>query len=205
MIHRHSEFLENINPGSDVHVKIATGAQCHDRSYGTKGGGILKWFNTNYENIITVTSLAKAFGVPIAAISGNTTFIEAFINSSETRMYSSPVSMANINAAFNALSINETSGDQIRKKLWSNVSFIRDEFKALGINLTGSIFPVQSINHWPPDKVTNLSGKLNNCGIKTALVLSHMNYALSLTIVIRANNTIQEIQTLIHAIQDLTR
>src|SRR6266487_3621373 len=46
--------------------------------YGNDGGGILKWLDVNDQNIITITSLAKAFGVPMAVISGNATFISAF-------------------------------------------------------------------------------------------------------------------------------
>lgn len=115
-------------------------------------------------------------------------------------MYSSPVSMANIKAAFNALSINETSGDRIRKKLLSNVSFLRGEFNALGIHLTGSIFPVQSINNWSPDQVINIVEKLKSHGIKTVSIVGHNDQVVSLTVIVRSDTRIEEMKTLVNSI-----
>ena len=202
-------YLEIINPllGNiiidDTQAFGILGEGGRESSYGTNGGGILRWFNINDQNIVNITSLSKAFGVPVASISGSATFIEAFTNSSQTRIYSSPVSVANINAAFNALSVNETSGDRLRNTLWSNVSFLRDEFNAMGINLTGSIFPVQGIGTWSSHRVIDIVEKLKAQGINTASIVGHVDRSVFLTIIIRSDTTIEEMRTLVNFIQKI--
>jgi 8-amino-7-oxononanoate synthase len=167
--------------------------------YGSGGGGILKWLNIHDNNIITIVSLAKAFGVPMAVISGNKTFISAFEQSSETRANSSPVSMAHLNAGLNALKINQNSGDQRREKLLHNVLLIRKELKKSGINLDGGIFPVQSISNMPPQKLFNLFEKLNGNGIRTVLVSTHIQHHPAISLIIRYDHLEEEIKRLTHS------
>ena len=67
--------------------------------YGTGGGGSLRWHGVFGPHIIVGSSLAKGFGVPLAALSGSRALIERFREHSETRIHCSPPSVAAIHAA----------------------------------------------------------------------------------------------------------
>lgn len=169
--------------------------------YGFGGGGILKWLNVHDSNIISITSLAKGFGVPMAVISSNTSFITSFKERSETRVNSSPVSIAHLTAAINAFRINTGSGEQRRAKLWSNISLLKTELRKSGIKLNGSIFPVQSICDTDAQKMMHLYKKLKKEKIKTVLVAPHKEHKPLLTMVMRCDHTIEEIKYLAYCVQ----
>jgi 8-amino-7-oxononanoate synthase len=171
--------------------------------YGDNGGGILKWLDVFDNNIISITSLAKAFGAPMAVMSGNTEFITSFKDNSDTRVTSSPVSIAHLNAGLNALRINGTEGDRRRKKLENNVVAIRGALMTSGINVTGSIFPVQSLTFSGSDYVNLFYAKLNNQGIRTVLAHGHLPSETLLSFIIRSNHNEEELEKLLHSIKSL--
>lgn len=155
----------------------------------------MKWLNIHNKNIITVTSLAKALGVAIAVICGNEPFIEVFSKTSETNINSSPVSVAHVSAALNALFVNAAAGDKRRRKLWNNISSLKRLLSSSGIDLRGGIFPVQSIS-CPLSRAIYLQEKLNGKGIKTVLVKGHNKPEPTLVFIIRCNHSEKEIETL---------
>jgi 8-amino-7-oxononanoate synthase len=161
--------------------------------YGSGGGGILRWSGVNDKNIITVISLAKAFGVPMAVVSGNARFIQAFENAGDTRVYSSPVSIAHLVAAINALKINSFAGDERRNKLWSNLSLVRNELKQADINSSGGIFPVQSITGLHSNEALKLHSYLKTEGIQTVLTWTHEN-SQAVTFIVRCDHSVEELK-----------
>ncbi|HKR04880.1 MAG TPA: aminotransferase class I/II-fold pyridoxal phosphate-dependent enzyme [Bacteroidia bacterium] len=179
------------------------GERVNEEVYGKGGGGILKWQNIMDNQVITIVSLAKAFGAPMAVISGNASFISSFKTESETSVYSSPVSIAHLNAAANAIRINQTSGDQLRNKLFKNVLLLRDDLYQSGIRLSGGIFPVQSITDLSPKQTYDLYKKLSAKKIKTALVKSHITQQPAISIVVRCDHTTEEILSLSDSIKQL--
>ena len=54
------------------------------------GGGMPCWSNISGPHLVVVASLAKAFGVPLAALSGSAAFVSHFEEQSETRAHCSP-------------------------------------------------------------------------------------------------------------------
>lgn len=168
--------------------------------YGQGGGGILEWSGADDQNIITIVSLSKAFGVPMAVISGNQMFILSFKNASETRESSSAVSSAHLNAATRALEINSLEGDKRRKKLWHNLAFIRNELKQSSIYLSGGIFPVQNVEGLTIAQASVLRDKLRNERLKTVLTKRSNNLQAALTFIIRSDQTPDNINMLINAL-----
>ena len=177
------------------------GEKITNAAYGNGGGGTLKWLNVDGPCIISIVSLAKGFGVPIAAISGNKTFISEFIDRSETRVHSSPVSIADLHAAINALSNNFFSGEERRKKLLNNVVSIKKGLNQLGISLTGGMFPFQTINNLPPNQISNLFQKLTANGIKAILTANHINSLPVLSFLINSTHVKEELQALISSVK----
>lgn len=178
------------------------GKRNDDFIYGYGGGGILQWQNIQNKNIITVVSLAKAFGVPIAAICGDKKFITAFKEQSGTRIYSSPVSIAHIYAAMHAIKINRYIGNVLRKKLWSNLLLLRNTLKNYGIKLRGGLFPFQSITGLTEDEAIYMHKQLVKQKLQTVLTESHNSTPL-VSFVIRSNHSAKEVLLLAKSILKL--
>lgn len=163
-------------------------------AYGYDGSGILQWLNITDENIITITSLAKTFGVPAAAIAGNKNFIKEFKANSKTRESSSSVSNAHLNAIQNAMFINNQTGNIRRRKLLNNVKYLKHAMPSF-LKLTNVLFPVQSIMNLDSHSARNLFDILNERNVKTVLTQDHYNKPV-LTFIIRSDHSKQDIQYL---------
>ncbi|QJR35696.1 aminotransferase class I/II-fold pyridoxal phosphate-dependent enzyme [Gemmatimonas groenlandica] len=114
--------------------------------YGRGGGGILQRSSLDARaGVVLITSLAKAFGVPVASLSGERQVVQAFRQQSETRVHCSPPAIASVLAAKAALAVNTTQGDELRARLATNVTTFRTAMRSAGVPLqTPTLFPVQS-------------------------------------------------------------
>jgi 8-amino-7-oxononanoate synthase len=115
--------------------------------YGTGGGGMLAWSNIGGPDVLVVSSLAKAFGVPVAVLAGSQTSVRSFEEKSETRVHCSPPSTATIHALEHALEANSRSGNAIRLRLAALVKHFRKSMAAAGFNFSGELFPVQTLEY----------------------------------------------------------
>lgn len=171
--------------------------------YGTGGGGILKWLNVNSHNTISITSLAKAFGVPVAVISSTKSFITAFKNNSQTTVYSSPASSVHINAGLQALHTNSIIGDCRRQRLFKNITLVKNILNEKGIKTGGGIFPVQSLNFRNPHTANIVFEKLSKRGIKTVLTTGHDRHIQTICFVICYQHNIDELKKLSCSLQHI--
>ena len=113
-------------------------------AYGMGGGGSLQCFglcewdsdsrdrtfrNTDFcqAEIVVVSSLAKAFGAPVAMLGGSRAFVERFHETSATLVHCSPPSAAAISAAGQALQMNRDLGDALRRRLLERVDSVSPE------------------------------------------------------------------------------
>jgi 8-amino-7-oxononanoate synthase len=113
--------------------------------YGKGGGGSLQTLGLRHPGIIVISSLAKAFGVPIAMLGGTEAVVDEFRKNSSTRMHCSPPPAAVIAAAYHALAENRRIGETLRSRLAQRVSYFRRGLKSYGVLLSGSLFPVQPL------------------------------------------------------------
>jgi 8-amino-7-oxononanoate synthase len=113
--------------------------------YGKGGGGSLRKFGLRHPRIVVISSLAKAFGVPIAMLGGSGAVVDEFRKNSNTRMHCSPPSAAVIAAARHALEENHRMGEALRSRLTQRVSQFRRGLKPYGVLASGSLFPVQPL------------------------------------------------------------
>src|SRR5262249_45152342 len=111
-----------------------------DAPYGKGGGGSLRWSNISAPDVLVGGSLAKGFGVPVAVLAGSTVMIRRFEEQSETRVHSSPPSIAVIHAAEHALAVNRERGDRLRLRLAQGVRHFRKRLAAAGFSATGGLF-----------------------------------------------------------------
>jgi 8-amino-7-oxononanoate synthase len=112
---------------------------------GWGGGGSLRHYDLGGAHIIVGASLAKAFGVPVAVLSGSRTMVRLFEERSQTRVHASPPSMAVIQAARHALALNRRCGDALRLRLSQRIQQFRRGLTQLYLRTTGGHFPVQTL------------------------------------------------------------
>jgi 8-amino-7-oxononanoate synthase len=137
--------------------------------YGRGGGGSLRREHTAGPDVVLVSSLAKGFGAPLAALAGSREMIRQFEARSETRQHCSPPTFADIHAAARALRLNQAIGDRLRLRLAWLVQDFRKRLSALGLEATGALFPVQTLEAVPGLDTTALYEQLRDAGVKTVL------------------------------------
>lgn len=146
----------------------------HDAPYGREGGGMLRWAGIVDPDVLTISSLAKGFGVPIAVLAGNRAMVRRFIQQSETRVHCSPPSLAVIHAADHALAVNRRFGDALRLRLAQRVRYFRDRLRRIGFSSIGGLFPVQTLATQRKLNVRALHERLLGLGVRTVLKRSEV-------------------------------
>lgn len=141
--------------------------------YGYGGGGLLKYLNVKSERVVAITSLAKAFGAPLAVLCGSEREIQKFKMRSEIRINSSPPSAAALAAGKNALRLNAAFGDELREKLFQNIIFFKEYMAQNGFETKGKFFPVQTVVGIDERQTRLLYATLWKKGIRTVPVLAH--------------------------------
>lgn len=169
-----------------------------DAPYGRGGGGVSRWSGITSPDIMVVTSLAKGFGVPLAAICGNSSMLDGFEAASETRTHCSPPSAAAVHAARLALEENRLNGDARRYRLARIVRNFRRSLARGGLRTTGGDFPIQTL--LPPSgfSAPELHQRLSETGINT--VLQRRGKQPLVSLIFTAAHRLQDIRTAAAAI-----
>ena len=137
--------------------------------YGRGGGGAVPWAQIRGPDVIVVSSMAKAFGAPIAVLAGCQAAVEDFESNSQTRVHCSPPSIAAIRAAERALIVNREWGDSLRRRLARLVVHFRHRTARAGFSFRGGIFPVQTLVPYPDMDAVGLHKRLSELGTRTVL------------------------------------
>ncbi len=113
--------------------------------WGEGGVGTAAWLGVPLDRVILASSLAKAFGAPLAVLAGPEEVVAPFLETSSTRLHCSPPSMATVGAAARALEVNTLTGDRRRKRALQVVEGFRRRLGERGWRAAGHPFPVQSV------------------------------------------------------------
>jgi 8-amino-7-oxononanoate synthase len=135
--------------------------------YGRGGGGSLRYHGLAPRGLLLGSSLAKSFGVPVAALSGDDALIRSALARSETRVHTSPPSLAALHAAEHALAVEAGRGDALRRRLADNILHFRRRLIADGWTPGGGLFPVQTITE--PGAAAALHARLLRLGVSGVL------------------------------------
>jgi 8-amino-7-oxononanoate synthase len=169
--------------------------------YGSGGGGSLAAAGVRDPRVVVVSSLAKAFGAPLAMLAGAERVVAAFENRAATRVHCSPPSAAAIAAAAGALEMNSRSGDALRRTLASRVARFRRGLGALAAS--ASLFPVQPLRLPAGSNVRRLYEGLWERGIQTVLSRGENDARARLTFVLTARLRDSEIDHALAALAGL--
>lgn len=163
-----------------------------DMPYGYGGGGLLPWLGVRDDNVLVGSSMAKAYGVPVAVLSGPPRLINRIKASSLTRVHCSPPSMAVVSAALRALKLNRQEGEGRRQALLQRVAQFKAGLLTAGIETTPGLFPVQRLTAVQDETAKALHARLRREGIQTVLTAGHHGQA-QVTFLLRANQREEEI------------
>ena len=114
--------------------------------YGHGGGGSLRRHGLSGPDIILVSSLAKSFGAPLAALCGSKMTVGHFRRNSDTRVHCSPPSLPALLAAKRALAMNDIDGENRRRRLARRVFEFRGRLASEGLRTSGGMFPIQTLS-----------------------------------------------------------
>lgn len=106
--------------------------------FGKNGKGTVEHFNLPPDEIdIEVGTLGKAIGSFGAYIAGSKKLIDFLINRARSFIYTTALPPSVLAASLTAIEMIQSKPD-LRKKLWGNVDYFKDELKKRGFNNTGS-------------------------------------------------------------------
>lgn len=140
---------------------------------GQGGGGSLKWAGIDPRHgpeILTITSLAKGLGVPVAVLAGRAARLAQFRRRAETRVHTSPVSAWHAWATAAALHHDAHHGEAARQRLGQRIGQFRQALARAGLQPRGGIFPVQKLVLARTTAVLSLHQQLRQAGIETLLL-----------------------------------
>jgi 8-amino-7-oxononanoate synthase len=170
------------------------------RPFGLGGGGTPRWHGVSNPRLLTVSSLAKGFGTPIATLSGSRAVLNRFERASQIRIHCSPPSAAVIAAAARALAVNAQLGEVLRQRLLRNIRKLRTGLQGLGLQLGGGWFPVQTLLPAAGIDFTRLHQRLRAEGIDTLLHSPRSSASARLGFALTARHRPDEIELAVEAV-----
>lgn len=172
--------------------------------YGHGGGGSLRLAELTSPDVLIVSSLAKAFGVPVAMVAGRASLIERYEQRSETRVHCSPPSLAHIRAAEHALEVNLRQGEQRRARLAALVRQLQDGVGVLGHRIGPSQFPVQALGPIEGVPAAVLYSRLLDLGVRAVLHRPACRSVATCSFLITAVHTPEQIDRVLAALYHAT-
>ncbi len=163
--------------------------------YGSGGGGVLRYLGLTGPDLLVGASLAKAFGVPVAVLSGSRRLIRQFNAQSLSRLHCSPPSVAVIQAAARALVVNSRHGDELRAQLTENIWRFRQGMEQLDIAVDGGLFPLQTLATQPGLSALELHRALMQRNIRSLLLKPRADSPARLGFVINARHSARDIDS----------
>ncbi len=161
--------------------------------FGFGGGGSLRWHEVESTLVLVVCSLTKAFGVPVAAVSGCKRLVDWFRMKSESRTHCSPPSAAALSALEHALQVNDSHGDEIRKRLTGNLSHFRRLLADGGAPADTPFFPVHSVHVASTNDPAWIRAELQARGVRAHLQ-QHADKGARLLLVITAAHDCRQLE-----------
>lgn len=141
----------------------------------------------------------------VAALTGSEAFGRHFEAKSETRVHTSPPSIAIIHAAQHALAVNRRHGDALRLRLVTLVRHFRRHLTGVGFSVSGGLFPVQTLVPLPGLDAALLRNRLLQLGIQTVLLRGRTGNDLRLSFILTARHTLRDLDYAVGALLQAVR
>jgi len=175
-----------------------------DAPYGRGGGGSWRWHGLEGSDVVSVASMAKGFGAPLAVLCGSHSFVQRFERASETRVHCSPPDVPTLLAANHALRENQARGDSQRFALASLVRRFRTRLKAIGLETCGGLFPIQNIETLTGRAAVASFRRLKQFGVQTVLRQLTRSQLPQIVFIITARHRREDIDLAVAALARVT-
>ncbi len=131
---------------------------------GKGGRGIVDHFSLHGEIDIELGTLSKAFSVIGGFITGKKSLIDFYKQKARQFLFSSALTIPDTAALIEGVRILESS-EELVKKLWTNVGYMKNKFKKLGFDIGNSETPITPIMLGDEDIAVVFSSKLLENGV----------------------------------------
>jgi len=170
--------------------------------YGYKGNGVVRHFDAEYENVLYIGGLSKAYSSLAAFVSCDKN-LKAFLKAYATPYdLSGPCPTASLQSLITGLAVNETQGDDLRKQLYKLTERAIKGIRDLGFHIDNNTnFPIVSVWIGESDHLIEASKILWENGILITLAPYPMvrRGEETLRITVTAANDEEEVEQLISA------
>ena len=132
----------------DAHGFGVIGERSPDEScdYGMRGNSVIRHAGEDYDHVIVVAGMSKAYSSLLAFIALPTRLKDALKVLAPPYLYSGPSPVASLATALAGLEVNRTRGDDLRADLWHKTHRLLDALHGLGIHTPNrSGFPIIEI------------------------------------------------------------
>jgi len=172
---------------------------------GLGGGGTLAWYGFSSQTMVVGASLAKAFGAPLAILTGASGTLKRIARDGETRIHTSPPSAADIAAGRRALIVNRIEGDTVRARVVRLAKLLRSELRRLGLQPRSELpIPMQVVATPSLRAAKAALASLDGSGIRALITRSCRDDLPSLTLLISARHTTADISRAVAALARAT-
>lgn len=168
--------------------------------FGRDGGGSLCWHaQAGHRRCVLVSSLAKAFGAPLAVLCGTRSRVEEFRRRAQSLVHTSPPVLPVLHAAARALRVNAEDGEARRRHLLRLIRRLRCGLRNLGYWPVGGCHPIQGLGTMSPDMAMRLHRALHEQG--SEILLRQGRCGVLPSVVLRADHPVEAIDLLLDQIR----
>jgi acyl carrier protein len=114
--------------------------------WGHRGNGVVRYFGLDYDRIVYVGGLSKAFSSLAAFVTANDAARRAELQFASTSVFSGPIPVASLASSISALDVNEAEGDGLRRHVRDLATRMIIGARNLGFEVESQLaFPIVTI------------------------------------------------------------
>jgi 8-amino-7-oxononanoate synthase len=129
----------------DAHGFGVIGERAADETspYGSRGNGVVRYFDESYDHVVFVAGLSKSYSSLAAFLACPPELKHLLKTAAPPYLYSGPSPVASLATTLAGLEVNERRGDAIRADLWRKTATVLDSLDRLGAHTPNrSGFPI---------------------------------------------------------------
>jgi 8-amino-7-oxononanoate synthase len=114
--------------------------------WGHRGNGVVRHFDLDYDNVIYVAGLSKAYSSLAAFVTANNATQRQMLQMSSTAVFSGPIPVASLASSLAGIEVNATEGDDLRRKLRTLTTRLVAGARDIGFEVRNPLaFPIVTV------------------------------------------------------------
>jgi 8-amino-7-oxononanoate synthase len=176
--------------------------------WGSRGNGIINYYDESYDNVILVGGFSKAYSSLLAFLALPTAVKNVLKVAAPPYLYSGPSPVASLATVLAGFKVNEQRGDAIRKHLHRKTASVLDYLRHLDVHTPNkSGFPIIEIPLAEPDRLKEVGDYLFDRGIYVTLAAYPLvpRHEVGFRIQVTAANSDAELAQLIEVLHEVSQ